>query len=254
MRGAGLLPGAGDSGRTRAFGRGAPSGAGRAPATVAAARGPRGVRATPGRAAGPPAPPPRRSAGPAGPVSGPPRRRTQRLYPPARRAQRVARPPGAPTRAPHPPSPRARPAASARLPEGPGHASPQGPGHADTKRKRRKPNQRASGASGESRPKRQAVQVGARECKPKAPAALPGEGRRAGPSVTLVDPCPRGERRPRMDPGCRSGADERGPALVLPASSQEVQPLRDATLEASADFLLAAWFLWMTPFETALSS
>ena len=50
----------------------------------------------------------------------------------------------------------------------------------------------------------------------------------------------------------------RGPALVPPAVVQikerEVQPLRVVTLEASADFLLAAWFLWMTPFETALSS
>lgn len=71
-----------------------------------------------------------------------------------------------------------------------------------------------------------------------------------------VDLYPRGERRPRTGPGCRVGADERGPALG-PAGGQikgEAQPWREATLEASADFLLAAWFLWMTPFETALSS
>ncbi len=174
MRGAGLLPGAGDSGRTRAFGTDSCLREGRSLGGRACAcdrggrpRSPPGVRATPGRAAGPPAPPPRRSAGPAGPVSGPPRRRTQGLYPPARRAQRVARPPGAPTRAPHPPSPRARPAASARLPEGPGHASPQGPGHADTKRKRRKPNQNASGASRTRGQAAQAARAGPRgkRCK-----------------------------------------------------------------------------------------
>ncbi len=46
----------------------------------------------------------------------------------------------------------------------------------------------------------------------------------------------------------------RGPAESRTADHIRAQPWREATLRASADFLLAAAFLWMTPFETALSS
>ncbi len=58
--------------------------------------------------------------------------------------------------------------------------------------------------------------------------------------------------------GCRSGAGERARLVRsgghISELREEAQACRAATLDASADFLLAAAFLWMTPFETALSS
>ncbi len=97
---------------------------------------------------------------------------------------------------------------------------------------------------------------------PKAPASALGKGGRPGPSVEAGEPIPAWRTQAAYGLGGRSGADERGPALGPSGGSDPggsgqtrmVQPLRAATLEASADFLLAAWFLWMTPFETALSS
>src|SRR5689334_14765039 len=52
---------------------------------------------------------------------------------------------------------------------------------------------------------------------------------------------------------CRFGGGERG-RRILTGVRRRPQPLTDATFTASADFLLAAWFLWMTPLLTALSS
>ncbi|SED39778.1 hypothetical protein SAMN05428939_5086 [Streptomyces sp. TLI_105] len=86
----------------------------------------------------------------------------------------------------------------------------------------------------------------------KAPAVLGKEA--AGPSaVVLVGSHTRGERvRVRVHVAGRERG--RGPAGSRTADHIRAQPWREATLIASADFLLAAAFLWMTPFETALSS
>ena len=90
---------------------------------------------------------------------------------------------------------------------------------------------------------------------PKAPFP-PGEGQEAGPSVQDVEPVPAWRTQAAYRLGGAGRERMRGPAVVPSGDqiSEAVQPLRDSTLEASADFLLAAWFLWMTPFETALSS
>src|SRR5579871_4075904 len=52
----------------------------------------------------------------------------------------------------------------------------------------------------------------------------------------------------------RAREQREGPALSRAFGNQEASPPRWLTFLASADFLFAAWFLWMTPFETALSS
>lgn len=91
--------------------------------------------------------------------------------------------------------------------------------------------------------------------------------------VSRGAPHPRGERRPCAARWCIGQGAERGAAESLPTGVLQVlrwtkirpepaddllrtegQPLRDATFFASADFLLAAAFLWMTPLLTALSS
>ncbi len=66
-------------------------------------------------------------------------------------------------------------------------------------------------------------------------------------SVAYCVVCPRFEVEGSNYPRGRIDQRPGGPG-------QELQPLRDAAFVASADFLLAAWFLWMTPLETALSS
>jgi len=89
---------------------------------------------------------------------------------------------------------------------------------------------------------------------PKAPAAALEQGGASGPSVHDVEPVPawRTQAAYRLWGAGRERMRE-GP-LGSFRRQIKCQPLRPATFEASADFLLAAWFLWMTPFETALSS
>ncbi|CAM5510407.1 hypothetical protein SFIMM107S_05409 [Streptomyces griseus] len=98
--------------------------------------------------------------------------------------------------------------------------------------------------------------VGAYVRKPRS--ADLGRSASGASGSCLGAPHPRGERRFGVRRGVPGRGGREGPLVRsgdhISELREEAQACRAATLDASADFLLAAAFLWMTPFETALSS
>lgn len=93
----------------------------------------------------------------------------------------------------------------------------------------------------------------------RAYAEGPGDpswgGRGRGLDVKAGELAPAWRTQSRTSSGTPVRSGREGPLSPVRRSNQEsAQPWREATLAASADFLLAAAFLWMTPFEAALSS